>query len=184
MEIVAGEQNLRTIHNEHGSTFEFDLGETYWNSRLQEEHKIMANLIRPKSFVIDLCCGIGPFVIPIAKRGIDILANDLNPDSIKWLRVNVEKNLKQKPTDFKAKVALGKAGKTKFGLVEICNLDGHEIIKNRLIELITDRPGQKIEILANLPGGALFFLPSFRGKCVEYSRLRNSDYIIISPLQQ
>ena len=59
MEIISGEKNLQTTHNEHGSRFELDLGETYWNSRLQEEHKIMADLIAPESFVIDLCCGIG-----------------------------------------------------------------------------------------------------------------------------
>ena len=45
MEIVAGEENLKTVHNEHGNGFEFDLGETYWNSRLQEEHKIMAMVV-------------------------------------------------------------------------------------------------------------------------------------------
>ena len=59
MEIISGEKILHTTHNEHGSRFELDLGETYWNSRLQEEHKIMADLIGPESFVIDLCCGIG-----------------------------------------------------------------------------------------------------------------------------
>ena len=162
MEIVAGEENLKTVHNEHGNGFEFDLGETYWNSRLQEEHKIMANLIQPSSFVIDLCCGIGPFVMPIAKRGIDLLANDLNPDSIKWLKVNLKRNLKQSD-DFKSKVALGKAGKTKFGHVEVANQDGHDIIRSRLVELIKERPGQRIEMVMNLPGGALFFLPTFRG---------------------
>ena len=45
----------------------------------------MADLIDPDSKVIDLCCGIGPFVIPIAKRGIDVLANDLNPGTTKLL---------------------------------------------------------------------------------------------------
>ena len=101
-------------------------------------------------------------MIPIAKRGINILANDLNPGSIKWLKVNVEKNLKQKATDFKSKVSLGKSGKTKFGQVEVSNHDGHDIIRSRLIELVKTS-NQKIEILMNLPGGALFFLPTFRG---------------------
>ena len=52
MEIVAGEKNLETTHTEHGNKFELDLGETYWNSRLQEEHKIMAELIELDSYVL------------------------------------------------------------------------------------------------------------------------------------
>ena len=79
MELIAGENNFKTVHVEHGNRFELDLEQTYWNSRLQEEHKIMADLIEMGSKVVDLCCGIGPFVIPIAKRGFDIIANDLNP---------------------------------------------------------------------------------------------------------
>ena len=79
MELIAGENNFKTVHVEHGNRFELDLEQTYWNSRLQEEHKIMADLIERDSKVVDLCCGIGPFVIPIAKRGFDIIANDLNP---------------------------------------------------------------------------------------------------------
>ena len=132
--------------------------------------------------MIDLCSGIGPFVIPIAKRGFDVIANDLNPgifkavsnisksyirylDSVKWLRVNVEKNLKQAP-DFRGKVELGKTGKSKFGKVEIMNIDGHDLIRNRLIQLsktVNQSVIQQIEILMNLPGGALFFLSTFKG---------------------
>ena len=41
MELIAGEPNFKTVHAEHGNKFELDLAETYWNSRLQEEHKIM-----------------------------------------------------------------------------------------------------------------------------------------------
>jgi len=161
MELIAGENNFKTVHVEHGNRFELDLEQTYWNSRLQEEHKIMADLIERDSKVVDLCCGIGPFVIPIAKRGFDIIANDLNPDSVKWLRVKVEKNLKQ-ALDFKAKIAVGKMGRSRFGMVEIMNIDGHDLIRGRLIELSKSSDGCQIEILMNLPGGALFFLPTFK----------------------
>ena len=83
-------------------------------------------------------------------------------DSVKWLRVNVEKNLKQ-ALDFKAKIAVGKMGKSRFGMVEIMNIDGHDLIRGRLIELSKSSDGCQIEILMNLPGGALFFLPTFKG---------------------
>ena len=81
---------------------------------------------------------------------------------MKWLRVNVEKNLKQ-ALDFKAKIAVGKMGKSRFGMVEIMNIDGHDLIRGRLIELSKSSDGCQIEILMNLPGGALFFLPTFKG---------------------
>ena len=79
MEVIAGKEELQTTVTEHGNRFELDLGETYWNSRLQEEHRIMADLVEKDSLVRDLCCGVGPFVIPIAKRGVNVIANDLNP---------------------------------------------------------------------------------------------------------
>jgi len=72
-EVIAGKDSLQTTHKEHGNTFHLDMGETYWNSRLQ----IMSELIDEKSVCVDLCCGIGPFAIPIAKRGIRTIANDL-----------------------------------------------------------------------------------------------------------
>ena len=74
----------------------------------------------------------------------------------------MEKNLKQ-ALDFKAKIAVGKMGRSRFGMVEIMNIDGHDLIRCRLIELSKSSDGCQIEILMNLPGGALFFLPTFKG---------------------
>ena len=40
----------------------------------------------------DVFAGVGPFAIPAAKNGCAVFANDLNPDSVKWLRHNVNSN--------------------------------------------------------------------------------------------
>lgn len=32
--------------------------------------------------------GVGPFAIPAAKKGCFVLGNDLNPESVKWMREN------------------------------------------------------------------------------------------------
>ncbi|CBY07193.1 unnamed protein product [Oikopleura dioica] len=122
-EVIAGKDSLQTTHKEHGNTFHLDMGETYWNSRLQEEHKIMSELIDENSVCVDLCCGIGPFAIPIAKRGIRTIANDLNPDSIKWLRINAEINFSTK------------RGKISKDAITMTNKDGNVVIKEDLLNL-------------------------------------------------
>ena len=37
-------------------------------------------------------CGIGPFAVPAAKRGCRVFANDLNPESYRWLVENCRIN--------------------------------------------------------------------------------------------
>lgn len=36
--------------------------------------------------------GVGPFAVPAAKRGVYVLGNDLNPESVKWMRENQQRN--------------------------------------------------------------------------------------------
>lgn len=42
--------------------------------------------------VADACAGVGPFAVPLAKRGAQVLANDLNPESYRWLVANASGN--------------------------------------------------------------------------------------------
>ena len=83
----------------------------------------MSDQIEEKSVCVDLCCGIGPFAIPIAKRGIRTIANDLNPNSIKWLRINVELNFPRK------------RGVKSQDFMSLMNKDGHEVIKEDILKL-------------------------------------------------
>jgi len=50
-------------------------------------------LFEPEDIVADVFAGVGPFVVPAAKKGCAVFANDLNPNSVKYLKVNVADNL-------------------------------------------------------------------------------------------
>ena len=101
-----GELSLVTEVKQGAFTFELDYARVYWNSRLEREHARICDtyLLRAparggSTVLADLYCGIGPFVVPAAssdgpKGGCNcvVYANDLNPDSVKWLRANVRRN--------------------------------------------------------------------------------------------
>lgn len=103
MEHLAGDESTVVQLKEQGCIFEFDFKDVYWNSRLQMEHGrlIEALFLRRDSdgggrrpVLADATCGVGPFSVPLAKQGHQLVAhaNDLNPESIRWLRRNAEVN--------------------------------------------------------------------------------------------
>jgi tRNA (guanine37-N1)-methyltransferase len=47
---------------------------------------------KSEDVVADVFAGVGPFALPAAKKGCAVWANDLNPDSYKYLQVNVDNN--------------------------------------------------------------------------------------------
>lgn len=49
-------------------------------------------MFQPDDLVADVFAGVGPFSLPAAKKGCAVLANDLNPESYKYLIMNIEDN--------------------------------------------------------------------------------------------
>ena len=49
-------------------------------------------MFRPDELVADVFAGVGPFSLPAAKKGCAVLANDLNPESYKYLIMNIKDN--------------------------------------------------------------------------------------------
>ena len=92
MELLAGEDKLQVEVKEEGCFFTFDYSKVYWNSRLQHEHRRLVQVFKKGERVCDLFCGVGPFAIPAAKRGCIVYANDLNPESVKYLELNKDRN--------------------------------------------------------------------------------------------
>lgn len=70
----------------------FDFTKVYWNSRLHTEHERLVQRFKPEEVVADVMAGVGPFAMPAAKKGCGVLANDLNPESYKYLSINIKNN--------------------------------------------------------------------------------------------
>lgn len=93
IEPIAGVGGFRTTYRENGIAFEVDLERAYFSPRLSGEHARVAAEVRAGERVLDLCCGVGPFSLTIARdgRAREVEAVDLNPDAIELLRSNLER---------------------------------------------------------------------------------------------
>ena len=47
--------------------------QVYWNSRLEEEHTRLVSTFKPGEVIVDVMAGIGPFAIPAAQQGNEVL---------------------------------------------------------------------------------------------------------------
>ncbi|XP_028548238.1 tRNA (guanine(37)-N1)-methyltransferase 2 isoform X5 [Dendrobium catenatum] len=91
-EVLAGTNNMITEVKQYGATFKLDFSLVYWNSRLEHEHIRLVSQFQPGEAICDMFAGIGPFAIPAAQKGCFVFANDLNPHSIHYLKVNAKIN--------------------------------------------------------------------------------------------
>ncbi|XP_074341377.1 tRNA (guanine(37)-N(1))-methyltransferase 2-like isoform X2 [Apium graveolens] len=91
-EVLAGKTDMIAEVKQCGATFKLDYGSVYWNSRLDREHGRLISLFKSGETICDMFAGIGPFAIPAAKKGCLVYANDLNPDSVNYLRINAKIN--------------------------------------------------------------------------------------------
>ena len=165
MEVLAGEGGTIATVKESKCVFELDFAKVYWNSRLETEHNMVIKKMRREGVLYDVMAGIGPFSIPAAKNVLcNVLANDLNPESYRWLVHNCKIN---KVSDS----------------VTCYNLDGAEFIKTAVKDDLARRwtdPhfSEDLHITMNLPGLAVEFLPNFVGLL---SDLEESE--IVSPVE-
>ena len=138
MEVLAGEDNFITTAIEHKIKFSMDFSKVYWNSKLGTEHRRVVDAIPVGATVLDMFCGIGPFALPLARKRCHVHANDLNPESYKWLVKNRDLN------------GIG----TK--LLTCYNMDGRDFVR--------EFSGGEIQyVLMNLPASATEFLDVFVG---------------------
>jgi len=129
MELLAGEDNFVTCARENGCTFEMDFSKVYWNPRLSTEHQRVVDLLNKDDILYDVFAGVGPFAIPVARKGATVYANDLNPNSHDALVKNV------------------KCNKIKPDKLHTYNIDGREFIQTILKAHLTTILKARAEVL-------------------------------------
>lgn len=90
-EVLEGE-GTETVHREYGAAFELDLAEVYFSPRLATERHRVAEQVSPGEQAFDMFAGVGPFVVPFAKRGATCVGVDINETAIEYLRANARQN--------------------------------------------------------------------------------------------
>ena len=88
LECIAGDaSSFETVVLEDKVKFQVDVSRVYWCSKLGNERNRMIDKILQKGEVLcDMFCGIGPLAVKSAvKKGIRVLANDLNPACYEFL---------------------------------------------------------------------------------------------------
>ncbi|CAD0198396.1 unnamed protein product [Chrysodeixis includens] len=167
MEVIGGDEDFCVTVKENQCTFEFDFSKVYWNSRLCKEHERILKYLKHNDVLFDIFCGVGPFAIPAARRGIKTYANDLNPESYKWLNHNAKKN------------------KVNTKYFKSYNLDGKDFIcivfKEYLERLCNDveKVEGNIRVTMNLPGLAVEFLKYFNGLLKDSASPEDFKQVIV-----
>ena len=90
-ELLVGEET-EVVHREYGCSFALDLAEVYFSPRLAtERHRVTTQVVAGER-AFDMFAGVGPFAGPVARRGADVVATDINETAIEYLRENAERN--------------------------------------------------------------------------------------------
>ena len=81
-----------TVHREYGHEFAVDVSEVYFSPRLATERNRVVQQVEPGEHALDMFAGAGPYAIPMADAGAEVVACDINPEAIEYLRENAERN--------------------------------------------------------------------------------------------
>jgi tRNA (guanine37-N1)-methyltransferase len=81
-----------TVHREYGHEFALDLAEVYFSPRLATERHRVAEQVASGEHAFDMFAGVGPFAIPFAARGAEVVGVDLNEAAVEYLRENARRN--------------------------------------------------------------------------------------------
>lgn len=167
LELLLGNPSTETIHKENGCQFYLDIEQIFFTPRLVFERKRIAELKDPqieniiqRGITWDMFCGVGPFLIQIAKRhhtGI-FLGTDINPAAIAYAQKNLQKNKITCSVDFYVQ-----------DITKIMETEWIKSYFNKISRIIMNLPEKNIQFLKYLPpflhaDGALLHFYQFNEK--------------------
>jgi tRNA (guanine37-N1)-methyltransferase len=90
-DVLAGD-GTETVHREYGHEFLLDIAAVYFSPRLATERHRVVKGVTAGERAVDMFAGVGPFAVPMAARGADVLGVDLNERAVEYLRENARRN--------------------------------------------------------------------------------------------
>ncbi|MDZ7702594.1 MAG: class I SAM-dependent methyltransferase family protein [Halobacteriales archaeon] len=85
-------EDAETVHREYGIELAVDLASVYFSARLATERQRVVEQVEPGERAFDMFAGAGPFAVRLADAGAEVVAVDVNPDAVAYLRANAERN--------------------------------------------------------------------------------------------
>ena len=175
-EVLAGPDDLDVEVRENDCAFHFDYAKVYWNSKLEGEHTRLVKSFAPGEVVCDVMAGIGPFAVPAGKRGVFVWANDMNPESYKYLEEAIQRNKVGqyvRPFNMDGRAFIHQAADSVYAASQAGE---HVVVQKKVRRHLRDAPDavvpppQKIPVpptiahfVMNLPASAYTFVHHFRG---------------------
>ncbi len=94
LSIILGESRTETMYKENKVKMLLDITKVYFSSRLSFERKRIALQVKDGEKILALFAGIGPFPLVIAKtkKNCEIIAIELNPIAVEYMKKNIALN--------------------------------------------------------------------------------------------
>lgn len=177
-EVLAGPDDMDVEVRENDCAFHFDYSKVYWNSKLESEHTRLIRTFQPGEVVCDVMAGIGPFAVPAGRRGVFVWANDMNPESYKYLDEAIKRNKVGqyvRPFNEDGRSFIHKAADSVY---EASKAGEHAVVQGKTKRHRSDNPTSKKEppppekipvpptishFVMNLPASAYTFVHHYRG---------------------
>jgi len=100
LECIAGDSSTyETIQVEDKVRFAVDVSKVYWCSKLSTERtRMIDQFLKNGEVLCDMFCGVGPLSVKAAAKRpqLKVLANDLNPEGVEYLKRNIKLNKLEK----------------------------------------------------------------------------------------
>jgi tRNA (guanine37-N1)-methyltransferase len=91
-ELLAGCDDTVTTHKEFGFLYRLDIASVFFNSHLAHERMRVAAKVMAGEDVLVPFSGVGPFAIPLAARGANVVAIEKSREACLYLAENVRLN--------------------------------------------------------------------------------------------